>query len=462
MPSAVLTREQKQAFERDGYVVVPSVFSAPDCEAINEVMWALMPPSFERARPETWAGRLQDCCNNLPLFQRRGLVRFKDKHGFSKHPVLSPLIHQREAVHAMFAEIVGRACKRVHVRGLHPNLPMPRHISINEWLGNRLFSQLEAPEKPLFKIPTPPQVPIVGHLDAHKFELGMMIYTSDVGENGGGLDVWPGSHRLLRQSFNAPYEFLPTPAYKPLLNHLQEFEPRQVVGNTGDVLIFHNRLMHANSLNTSESIRFAVLIDLHSDFVEQNEEHETSDGAKAPARRAVKRLSDIADVKGVTDTYKISRMRRFWRRHRRLRQLVGAISQDPIGRARRNLSSKIRSRKVGDVWLVVSQGQEHQHTNKLDAYGLISGGTYVCEFNGQVADKSDHGVVVARLKTHNGENIIKIRGKFKIPHYVRVVQTGNPLSKSQVLFNGVIEKGSEGLDGAFSLSTSEAVLPVLA
>ena len=246
---AIIGVADVERFHRDGYLVVPGIFARTACEILRSEMWKLMPPGFDAGDERSWHGRIQDCCTFLPIYHRKGLVRFKDKKGFSHNPVFKNLIYDNAMIGCLFSELTGNPFERCWIRGLHPNLPMPRWVSVNEAFGNQLDTQLEAPEHPRIKIPRPPQIPIFGHLDLHAFELGMLAYLSDVAEDGGALAVWPGSHRLFDLAFEASFDFLPTGLYKRVLNLLQRYRPRMIAAKAGDVIIFHNRLLHANSVN---------------------------------------------------------------------------------------------------------------------------------------------------------------------------------------------------------------------
>ena len=352
--TSIITDADKETYGRDGYILLRGLLDPKACDRLIDEIWKLMPSRFVRDDRSTWTGRIPDCCNNLSTYQRRGLLRFKDKHGFGRQPVFREAIHDNPLFGQLFSEMMSRLCEKIWVRGLHPNLPMPRWISVNETFGNRINPQIHKPARTFIKIPRLPQVPIFGHLDVHPIELGMMLYLDDVPPAGGGLAIWPGSHRLFQHAFHAGYEFLPTGFYKRCLNLLQRYEPITVGGGKGDILVFHNRLMHANTVNHSKDIRYGVLLDLFSsDWRERDQTFRDVEPDRTVRQRlaATKRIADVEPVRSVIAGYKFSPVSSFWVDHPKLRKAVQSISQDPIGAPRRATagSSCLKVLNIGRV-----------------------------------------------------------------------------------------------------------------
>ena len=456
--------ELSSAFERDGFVIARNVVSAERCADMVAEIWRHMPARFAPGDPRTWSGRIQDCCNNLPLYQRNGLLRYKDRFGFRENPVFERHIYSNARMGELFESATGRPLGRLHIRGLHPIMPMPRWVSVNEALGNRLDPQMEGPERFPVKIPRPPLVPIPGHLDAHSVDVMMMVYLDDVPANGGGLSVWRGSHHLLRDCFDSLYDFLPTPAYRPSMKFLQRFESVQLAGSKGDVVVFDNRLLHSNSVNHSDRIRQAVLIDCFGEEWKQRDCLWKEDES-ARSRRETLAQTGIATspaAKRLAKELRRDRVRAFWWDHPRLRAWVSEIAKDPVGKARRRLSSKIRMRREGDCWIVVSQGSEHKASFKLDAYGYGSVGKYRMSVNGGASANSMSGSLVERIELRDGPNCIDISGQFGVDHYVRVIRSKNPLHRSDILYSGVIAaKRGEGVHRIDLMQVDRADAPSL-
>lgn len=430
----------REAFERDGYAVVEGVFDAEQCKDMLSEIWALMPERFTPGDPATWTGRIQDCCNNLPLYQRNGLLRYKDRKGFRKSRVFARHVYANARVGEAFAAATGRRMERAHIRGLHPILPMPRWISLNEAVGNRLARD-ESRGWP--KVPRPPLIPIPGHLDAHCTDVLMIAYLDDVPERGGGLSVWPGSHRLLRDCFESLHDFLPNAAYKPVMRVLQRYRPVEIGGRMGDVVVFDNRLLHTNSFNFGPRIRQAILLDAFGDDI-AGRDRKWRAGDSGRGAMLASRATGAPDIAGASGI-KLRRdpMRAFWSRLPKLRGFVSGIAKDPSAKARRMLSAKIRQRQAGDFWVVVSQGSEHRDSFKLDAYGVPAAGKFRMRLNSGKPLKSIGGSLVERIELADGDNCIHIGGRFSVDHYVRVIRSRNPINESDLLFSGVIAAGHE-------------------
>ena len=432
----------REKFERDGFVIIESVLDPEQCAEMTEQIWARLPDRFRRDEPKTWTGRIEDCCNNLPPYQRNGLLRYKDKHGFRREPVFERHIYSNPRFSEIFRAVAARRLGRLHIRGLHPVLPMPRWVSVNEATGNRLDSQMDGPKRVWPKLPRPPQLPIPGHLDAHPIDLLMIIYLDEVPLRGGGLAVWPGSHKLLRLCFESLYDFLPTRGYRRAMKFLQRFRPLDLAAGQGDVILFDSRLLHANSINQSQRIRQAVLVDCFGEDWLQRDEDWKQDERAASDRRAADSTYDIATLpaaKQLAARLKVDVVRAFWSRHTRLRGWISEIAKDPSGKARRQLSAKIRSRREGDCWIVVSQDSTHRSSHKLDAYGVGSLGSFNMTVNGAATAKSLSGVIVERIGLKEGKNSIDIHGKFAAEHYVRIIRSRNPFDTSDILYDGMIK-----------------------
>lgn len=451
-PTEYTISESDRAFlEENGYVRIANALDPSRCENIIKYIWTLMPDRFNRADPASWTGRVQDCCNNLPLYQNRGLVRFKDKHGFAKVPVFKDAIYDNAHLLGVIAAALGRSLERVRVRGLHPNFPIPAWVPVNEVMGNRIHDQMSGPALQFLKIPRPPQLPITPHLDAHPFELSSMLYLEDVEDEAGGLAVWPGSHRLFAHAFEAEFNFLPTLAYKRLLSLLQRFRPRTLGGKKGDLIIFHNRLLHSNTFNFSNQIRYGLLIDIFgTGWNERDEAWRQKQDEDLRARMCSKEeFKNVELVRSIVETYEPDAVSTFFMDHPRLRSFLTRMQKDPVGSFRRKLSAKIRSRAEGDVWLVVSQGGEHKSSFKLDAYGSKEGGNFRVEVNDARQLQSEAGALVEKIELAPGLNRIRLKGDMKVPHYLRVVRTANPVETSEILTTATIAGGATQIEIEF-------------
>lgn len=416
------------------------------------------PPRINRNSPDTWDGYIQDCCNTLPIYQRKGLLRFKDKNGFRNVPAVSEEIYGNSRLQDIFGSLLEMPIHRIWVRGLHPIFPMPDKVSINEALGNRLSAVLKVPKLASFKIPRPPQLPIAPHLDVHAMDVGAIVYLNDVDASGGALGVWPGSHRLFSLAFNSEIEWNPTPFYKRAHKLLRGYKPTMLGGKRGDLIIFHNRLLHTNTLNETTFVRHAVLIDV------------LGENWKCRNNKTPKKLMDERNRLGIVNdakkheiaqeiiaNYKIDPMGAFLTKHPRVSAILNRISQDPLGAQRRSISRKVRERKEGDIWIVISPVSKWQNSPKIDAYGDPKGASFVVDLNGCRVGRSEEGIMIESLDVKPGLNYLRISGSSKNVLYIKVVATSNPLNKSPILLRSSMDKGFKEFEVNFFVP-SELIL----
>lgn len=448
----MLSDEQRVFYDENGYVQLQGLISAEACDRLINDIWSQIPARMRRDDPHTWQGRIQDCCNNLPIYQRKGLLRFKDKYGFRNDPAVSEEIYGNPRLREAFSVLLGLPLHRIWVRGLHPVLPMPRRITLNEALGNRFEPGSAVAGLSSFRIPRPPQIPIAPHLDVHAMDAGAILYLNDIEEVGGAFGVWPGSHRLMRLGFNSEIEWTPTPFYKRAYNLLRCYRPKLLAGKRGDVVIFHNRLMHTNTTNRTGTIRHAILIDaLGENWKERN------NGISADLAEERKRLIGVKNIRNlplaqeVTAGYRKDPVSTFLTKHPRVGGFLHRIGQDPEGKQRRSISRKVRARKEGETWIVVSPAGEWQDSPKIDAYGDRKGAKFKVELNGRPAGRSQEGIFIEKLDAKPGRNRLRISGKTKNKLYIRVVGTKNPIHTSPVFMKASIEPGERELKAEFSV-----------
>ena len=156
----MLADEQIEAFFTFGYCVA----RVPIAEAIIahaiKTVWDFCPSSFHPNTPESWHGEFQDCCKTQSIEDRRGRVKFREC--VRNERWLYELIAGNSDILPAVADLIGDPVAP-HVRGLYPVFPTP------------VF-------------------PVEGHCDRHKFQVGVVLYLSNVLRQGGGFTVWPGSH----------------------------------------------------------------------------------------------------------------------------------------------------------------------------------------------------------------------------------------------------------------------------
>ena len=90
------------------------------------------------------------------------------------------------------------------------------------------------------------------------FRIACMTYLHDVAPHGGGTIVWPGSHRKLTALAEGdPEKYELMWALNQELKEMDLGEPLELTPRQGDVFFFHYLCAHAGSQNTGSRIRLA-------------------------------------------------------------------------------------------------------------------------------------------------------------------------------------------------------------
>ncbi|HYJ06680.1 MAG TPA: phytanoyl-CoA dioxygenase family protein [Chthoniobacterales bacterium] len=132
---------------------------------------------------------------------------------------------------ACIRELIGEPVPPEYVRGLYPVFP----------------TRSRAPH---------------GHCDRHKFQVGVVLYLSDVLTGGGGFTVWPGSHHEIARHHGTLGGEDRLPTYEAALKEVERStRPVEVTGPAGTVVFWHQRLVHTAGINTRRTVRHATLCD---------------------------------------------------------------------------------------------------------------------------------------------------------------------------------------------------------
>jgi len=443
MPDGFQRDVLKADFDRDGYALARGVFDPGECAVMRAFIRSLLPSGWDAARPETWRGRARDCCTNLPLYARHGLLRYKDRKGFADAAPAST-VYANERMMRLASSLAARPIERMRLRGLHPVFPIGGHISLDDWFGGRLSNAGWPRMLAELRFPRPPQAPIFGHLEVHMLDLGAMAYFSDTDENGGAFAVWPGSHAVFADAFESRESFLARPAYHRLQKAFSRRAPRKIAAAAGDVVFFHPRLMHSNTVNYSRRIRYAGVLDFYAEGWRRRDEVDpicAAERARGDALDATWDIGSHSAVRAVLDRSPPCLLRALFVDHPRVHQLVDSISKDHSSDGRAEISRLSRLRRAGDRWLVVGQAAEYRDSIKLDTYGEAAAGDYAATIAGEPI-ASTCGIIVREVDPRALAAGVVVEGRFGVDHFVRLIRTGNPVRDSRVLFNGRICAGA--------------------
>lgn len=395
----MLTAQQARFFARNGYVQVPGVVDADTCRHLVDRTWQVLPSHWRRDDPGTWRGEVTDSCHTVHL-DRGGLLKFQLRE-LADDPLVQQAFMRSSPVHDLAHQLIGRPLHRYRKRGLYAVAPAER------------------PER-LARAPAP-------HVEAHAAQIVMLCYLDDVAPNGGGLMVWPGSHRDLWHGFRSKLEHAAAPDLEARMARWRALAPIELPGRRGDVILTHHRLLHSPSVNTSQRIRFAFLCDYMAS------DHEVlcrqAPGANLwedwPGLMALtegRGLDDAADF----ELKAASRVRwRFWWRW--------APSTDS-SRNKGEASKLARLRQPGDVWLSVSDSPRNfDRCDTLDPCGgdLMAAGLRV-HLDGVPLSSRSRGDFTASLSARPGHHRITLDGIDR-QLWLRVLQFELPFTRSRVL-----------------------------
>lgn len=241
----VLSDQQISDFCSQGYCV--SQIAVPD-EIVTrcvEKVWELCPASFQADKPRTWKGEFRDCCKTQSLKDRRGRVKFREILRGERW--LYDLTAGNPEVRALVAELIGEPVEPEYVRGLYPVFP------------------------------THPR-PAKGHCDRHKFQVGVVLYLSDVLPEGGGFSVWPGSHHTMARHQRTLGGDDRLETFDAALAEVEASAvPVEITGPIGTLILWHQRLLHTAGINTRPAVRHATLCDFKNQAFLAAADAETDD-----------------------------------------------------------------------------------------------------------------------------------------------------------------------------------------
>ena len=235
-PSPGLSETERQFFCENGYLVKHSVIPAALTARAIDYCWSLLPDRFQRDRPESWRGLVEDSLCERTVAARKGRLKYREC--VRRERWLYEMIDGDPCIRTTVEGLLGagRVPPLQYIRGLYPVIPAPR---------TRL------------RVPRP-------HTDGHRFLVGTLTYLDDVGEGGGGFHVWPGSHLLMgRQFTTAAGAGWKDSYHRGLYQLARRSAPVEILAPRGSVIFWHHRLAHAAGINRSQAIRHALLADFY-------------------------------------------------------------------------------------------------------------------------------------------------------------------------------------------------------
>lgn len=238
-----LTPHDIAFFKQHGYVVKPR-FLDPDLMRLAvDRAWRELPDFFDRDDPSTWRGDVTDCCETRSIADRRGRVKFRQC--LRTEELLMQLLPRNPFIRAAMEQMLGPGMVRSdnRIRGVYPTFPCP------DYRHN-----------------------VAPHRDRHPFHVSIVGYLEHVAPGGGGFTVWPGSHELMYHAFTTrSMDDEQSDRIPSLLQRMAHRHRIELYGEAGDVIFWHQRLLHTAGTNRTSRIRYAALCDFSRCDIEQTQ-----------------------------------------------------------------------------------------------------------------------------------------------------------------------------------------------
>lgn len=284
---APLTTDEIRAFVQNGFLIKRNVLDPELCAAARDRLWAGNTSShLRRDDPKTWT-------NGLPESDRQstpdGMNDRTGNHGWRLRELsgdedMINLLPRR--VFPWFEQLLGEGevvMPEVTSSATDPNPRGSRLRGWPVWGGKELRgAYCMLPQERTSASPARAGA----HIDPEPMHMVVSGYIDKVPKDGGGIALFPGSHRLLYEAEPssadiASYTVLHPPhpdsgaaAFelpKPpdLKDALTDIEPFEFFGDEGDVVLWHGRMFHSATPNHSNppQIRQMVLYDAYKKSV---------------------------------------------------------------------------------------------------------------------------------------------------------------------------------------------------
>jgi ectoine hydroxylase-related dioxygenase (phytanoyl-CoA dioxygenase family) len=207
----VLSEEDLEFWNKNGYVIVKNAISKKDCEDTQKAIWDYL--EMDPNQKETWYKRHEN--------QKGLMLNFSDHETLNKNR-FSPRI--KKAYEQLYN--TSKIYKTIDKVSFNP----PETDEFN-FLGSRLHWDISLKQ------------PIT-------FGLQGLLYLTNCGADDGAFHCVPGFHNEINEWLNnlEPDE---NPRYKAL----ETLQPKPIIGDAGDFIIWNNKLPHCATPNKGESPR---------------------------------------------------------------------------------------------------------------------------------------------------------------------------------------------------------------
>ncbi|MBF4515782.1 phytanoyl-CoA dioxygenase family protein [Flavobacterium sp. ANB] len=207
----VLSKEDLEFWNKNGYIIVKNAISKEDCENTQKAIWDFL--EMDPNKKETWYLRHEN--------QKGLMLNFSDHETLNRNR-FSPRI--KKAYEQLYNST--KIYKTIDKVSFNP--PQNKNFI---FLGSALHWD------------TSLKLPIT-------FGLQGLLYLTDCGINDGAFHCVPGFQNKINDWLNNL-----EPNENPRKKALETLQPEPIIGNAGDFIIWDNRLPHCASPNNGESPR---------------------------------------------------------------------------------------------------------------------------------------------------------------------------------------------------------------
>lgn len=207
----VLSEQDFEFWNRNGYVVVKNAISKEDCEATQKAIWEYL--KMNPDEKESWYKRHEE--------QKGLMLNFSDHETLNRNR-FSPRVKKA------YEQLYGTTNIYKTIDKVSFNPPETDHFT---FLGSPLHWDISL-KKPL------------------NYGLQGLFYLTECRENDGAFHCVPGFHNLIDDWLDKlkPHE-------NPREKALKTLHPKPITGDAGDFIIWHNALPHCATPNRGENPR---------------------------------------------------------------------------------------------------------------------------------------------------------------------------------------------------------------
>lgn len=237
---SLITAEDREFFERNGYVKVSDVVPEEQCQAVIDAIWDCL--GQDPDDPETWYDPPEGMSDHWDS-RSGGFVKLFHHQSMwdnRQHPTL----------YQAFAELLGeeQLWSSIDQTGMKP----PQHPDYPELDRDFIHMDVDCSDVPR-PIPTP-------------YGLQGVLYLADTSEEHGGFQCVPSIYRNIEDWLDSHTEV--ERQHPDLLGPEQDLEDSEleadaietIPGEAGDLVIWDRLLPHGNGINQTDEPRFAQYI----------------------------------------------------------------------------------------------------------------------------------------------------------------------------------------------------------